>query len=901
MNFSKVKSIFNHLLTATLVLYLLVLTYYFAVGPFDFSLLGARIYLDDWVKPYQILLVTALLKAFIYLLSDSSFTSAMGAPFVRVRRLVEDYQRASLIVLIVTYAMGLRVWSLAQGSQDRVFYEDAIHFIGVTWHYLGWNYLYETGYPDLSSHFTEWMVRFITWLAPFMGFHKLEIDWSLINTSAMLLNLVYSAITFWLIYQIGVLIGRRDAAILTLFLVGVSLTELQSNHYYINDIPMSVLALCGVYAAALNLKEEKASYYIISGVFIALATASKYNGVLSFIYVGFIYLRLHPTWSDFKRNLDKPVKMLVAFGAFLLMAHPTLFVDPAARFDHVMKRLYFMTRPRGLGDFSPESNTLWNHFKVLFTHLDYHFWAIRGLLDPIPLWLGAAALGFVAWKHRWSLVFLWASPVLFILIGRLTKPNSAPFHYLNLIPLLLLAVSIGLLDGLKHVPSRMARGGLLAALGFWGAYQGLQDTSYWSLPPTFKVAHDWMGENLDYHADVLGPKDLIKMYEGDRRKIREVYTGPDRWAYVLHRDARHYIIIHKGNPMLFPTAHFPSQRPVATIFPASQEVVVTERVFATGPEAEIFDIRRLIMAKEATENIAVWVRNSSLKDNVISLCIGGATFGKKLKPGESAMFVAPTQENRTFLMEGNYVQVDAHSEEDAVWILAAKHDDLGDLMMDAGDRTAALEEYKKSGSAYALLRIMALGATKEQRLEAARKLKEEYPPLFATMTRRPREEWTFQNLAGWNDQYFRSLMTRNYEYSQFHLDHVPEAGLVLGPRSNIWGPYTPIMKGNYKLDIQWLPHGAGPESILLDVATRREPNNEIVQTITRAQARAGNTSLDIKVEDPANFPFEVMIGNVQGGTVGLGYVSLSIDYLGDLKSLVGAALEAAGKEEMAGL
>ncbi|MDH5638151.1 MAG: glycosyltransferase family 39 protein [Nitrospinota bacterium] len=901
MMLSRIKSAFNHILTAALAVYALVLLYYFYVGPFDYSFLGARIYLDDWVKPFQILLVTAILKALVYVLSDESFRAALAIPFRRARRVVEENQNASVVALILAYAMGLRVWSLAQGSQDRVFYEDAVHFISVTWHYLGWNYLHETGYPDLSSHFTEWMVRFITWLAPFMGFHPLKIDWSLINTSAMLLNLVYSAITFWLIYQIGALVGRKDAAILTLFLVGVSLTELQANHYYINDIPMSVLALCGVYFATLNLKEEKTSNYIIAGVFIALAVASKYNGVLSFIYVGFIYLRLHPTPADFWRNLDKPFKMLVAFGAFVLMAHPTLFSDPGARFDYAMQRLYFMTRPRGLGDFSQESNTFWNHFKVLYTHLDYHLWAIKGLIDPIPLWLGAAALGFVAWKHRWSMAFLWASPIIFIIIGRFTKPNSAPFHYLNLIPLLLLAVSIGILDGLKTVPSRLARGALLSTMVLWGAYQGLQDTSYWSLPPTFKIAHNWLIENLDYEANVLGPKDLIKMFQGDPRKIREVYTGPERWSYVLHRDARHYIVIHKGMPVLFPPTQFPSQRLVATIFPASYEVVVTERVFATGPEAKMFDVRRYIMADEAPELIAVLARNSSLKENDISLIIGGEKFRRKLKPGESALFTAPVKGNRTFLLEGKYVKVDTHSEEDAVWTIAVKHDELGDLMMDTGSQSAAVERYRKSGSAYALLRIMALDDTPARRIDAAKKLKEKFPALFATMTTLPPEQWTFRNLAGWDDNYFKVKMTRHYHYDEFNLDHIPEAGLTLGPRSNIWGPYTPVMKGNYKLDIQWLTHGEGPDSLLLDVATRRIPNNEIVRTIAGAEVRAGNTTLDIMVENPADFPFEIMVGQVKGGTVGVGDMTLTIDYESQIKKIVHEALERTGKGALDGL
>jgi hypothetical protein len=902
MKQSKAYAAIAHLLHVVMAFYALTLAYFLIRGAFDFTLWGARFYLRDSVRPYQIFMAAAMMRAALYVFSGSGLLAAIRARLLAALAALTGHKEAAAITLIVAWAMGLRFWSLAQGAQDEVFYDDALDFMRTVWQYLNWAYLYDTGYPEFSSHLTEWGVRLLVGSAGFLGFNPIEINRTLINLCAVTLNLVYTLGIFLTVYGVAAIIGRRDAGILALFLIGVSITELQTAHYYINDVPMSFLAMLGVYCAALNLKEERTWPYILSGAFLALAFASKFNGLLSFIYVGLIYLRLHPSPREFIGSLDKMLKLALVFVAVYVMVNPMILLDPGAKLDNTIQQIYFMTRPRGQGAFSPVDNTMLNHIKLLFTQWSYHLWAIRGLFDPVPLAVGIISLAFVAYRHGWRLAFLWLSPVLFALLGRMTKPNSAPLHYLNLIPLLLLAASVGILDLLKMIPSRLARGALLSTLIVWGAYQALQDTSYWSLPPTFKVQHDWLEENLDYYADVWAPKDLMPLAAGDPRKIREVYTGPEKWCYALHRDARHYIILKNGLPVLFPKAQFPSQRKTSTIFTASRDLAVTERMFATGPEPRLYEVTRYVMAGEAVaDRIAVMVKNAALKENPVTLRIGRSLFTKKLKPGEKALFSAPMNENRTFLFEGRYVKVFANSEEDAVWMVAATHEDIGDLLLENGNKAGALADYARSGTAYSLLRIMALADDPAQKPMAAATLKNKYPDLFQTITTVAPGQWTFQNLAGWDDNLFLSKMTRRYGYEDFHKQEIPPAGFTLGPQSNLWGPYQPIMRGEYRLDIKWLVAGKGPESFQMNYGTRRIPGASIVRTLPGAEAVAGRTSINITEENMVDFPFEVWIGKVSGGDLGVAEIALTIDYVGPMKKLVREALDGVGMEAMKGL
>ena len=901
MNRTKAYSITANILNTVIAVYALTMAYYSVFGPFDYSIMGVRIYLRDTSKPYQILMFAAMLRAALYVFYGSGIIAGAKLRLLDALTLLAGRPHAVAIGLILSYAMGLRLWSLAQGSQDEVFYDDALDFIRMTWIYLNGDYLRDTGYPDFSSHMTEFGVRFMRASTAFLGFLPFELSRTVINLCAVTLNLVYTLGTMAAVYGIAGIIGRRDAGILALFLMGVSITELQTAHYYINDVPMSFLAMLGVYCFSLNLKEEKPLFYILSGVFMALAFASKFNAALSFIYIGFIYLRLHPSPGDFVRHLGGPLKLSLIFVIVYILVNPLFLIDPAAKIDYTIEQIYYMTRPRGQGGFTPEENTLLNHIKVLFSHRDYHLWAIRGLLDPVPLSLGLAAIGYVAYRHGWTMAFLWLSPFIFVLAGRLTKPNSAPLHYLNLIPLLLLAVSVGMMDFLYTLRSATVRVALLGSLVLWGGYQALQDTSYWSLTPSFKVQHDWLKENVNYYANVSGPKDLMPLAVGDPRKIREVYTGPEKWCYALHRDERHYIILNAGLPTLLPKTHFPSQRKETTIFPASVDLAVTDRLFATGPEPRLYEVTRRIMAGEAGRNIAVTVKNAALKENLVTLKIGSAKFKKKLGPGETAFFEAPVEGNRTFLMEGRYVELFVNSEEDAVWLVAATDESAGDLRLEHGDKAGALADYSRSGTAYSLLRVMALADEKTKKLAAASELKRKYPELYRTMTTVDPAQWTFLNLAGWDENIFMALMTRIYGYDEFHKQEIPPLGFTLSPGANMWGPYLPIMKGNYRLDVKWLVNGAGPESFNMNYSTRRIPGNSIGRVIPGSEAAAGRTSASFTQENVVDFPFEVWIGGVRGGDLGVAEVALTIDYFTPMKKTVMDAVDAVGLETLKGL
>ena len=895
MSFIKIKNILAHVLHVVILAYALVLLYHTHFGGFDFSLLGVRIYVGDALRPYQILASAILLRAILYLAPNAGFVQVPW-PLRRLYEVVDARRSAALLAFIVALSLSLRFWWMAQGAQDEIFYDDAIAFIWTVMHFLDGNYLYDTGYPNFFGHMTEFMARLILGLVDFLGFHPLEKSRTFINLCAIILNITYTLLIFMILYGIGSIIGRRDAAILAIFLMGMNITHLQASHYFIVDSHMSLWALLGVYVATLNLREEKTSYYVWAGVLLGLAFATKFNGLLSFIYCGVIYWRLHPTFKDFTANLEKPFKTLVAFAVIYFLANPLLFFDPWLKLENTVIKMWQLSTPRWIGHHGESHNTLMHHLKLLLTAYDYHLWAIGGLFYPVPLWLGAAAVAYTGYRHRASLAFLWFSPILFILVGRFVKTNAAPFHFMNLIPLLMLPVAIGILDALKLIPSRLARGGLLTILGLWCFYVAVEDTSIWSLPPSYKIQHDWLVENVEEQAlpKVHAFKEMVDV-ERTSSQIREVYTGPEKWSYVLHRDARYYVFIKDSVPVLFPMAQFPSQRRVATIFPASQELATTERVFATGPEARLRQATRYVMAAETDGRIMVWVRNAALEDNVINLWLGKGCFQKKLKAGEAALFDAPVEGNRTFLLQGRYVKITATSEGDAAWVVAANHDQVGDLLQQTEDMKGALAEYSASGTAYGLLKVMALAPDEASRTAAAKTLQDKFPRLSQTMATIAPDEWTFESLAGYDDEIFKSKMTRVYRYNEFNIRNVARSGLTLkDPEAGIWGPYTPVMKGDYILGLKWMIHEKAPDSFLVDVATRRQPNNEIVKIFQAAEAQKGETTIAIGEEMAANFPFELMIGQAQGGPLGVMEVALTIDYFGGLKKLVLAAMDGAG-------
>ncbi|MDH4183927.1 MAG: glycosyltransferase family 39 protein, partial [Nitrospinota bacterium] len=375
-------------LAAVVTLYSLILLVYFIVGGLDFTLpLAGRIYLNDWLKPYQIILASLLLMVALYAIPPGA-SEALRPYLAGAAQWAARRQHGLLLALIVVIAMALRLWSLGHGITQYIFWIDAPQYIIAAQEYLKGNYSLETGYPFFASHFVEWSLLAVNGALAYMGFFPLPPESNTLAMIARSLNMGYVIGMMASIYLIGVAAGLRTAGVFGMFLLAVSTINVQMSHYFINDMAMSFFSLLAVAAAAQNLNGERLRWYLLFGALASLSFTCKYNGILSFVFLGFIYYQLHRDWRGFIANLDKPVKAILVFISLYILITPTVWTKPLEKMQLTWRMAGLISLPRGVHLEQSTGLTMLDHAAMLFADWPYHLWVMEGLFHPLPLWLG---------------------------------------------------------------------------------------------------------------------------------------------------------------------------------------------------------------------------------------------------------------------------------------------------------------------------------------------------------------------------------------------------------------------------------------------------------------------------------------------------------------------------------
>lgn len=894
--------VFSHkpltsLLDAVILLYALVLAWYAAFGEFDLRPMGLPVYMEDWLKPYQIFITAIILRIFVYLLPGEIIKSGAASVFLLIKNLITRSKKITIIAAIVAFAVALRLWYLGQGVYETIYFTDAPDFIRAVWQYLKGDYLYETGYPHFSSHIVEWVSSLALWLVHFMDFDRANIDDSFIVIAARALNLVYTLGIFFIIYRMGGLLGQQAPAILAIFFLSVSTIHLQMSHYFINDFPMSFFAMIATYIALLNLKKERDMYYILAGVFTAIAFMCKYNAILTFVIIGFVYLHLHPERKDFTRNLDKLLKSILAFVAVYFILNPVLWVDPMAKYAGMMKKSHLMSRPRGLD--MPVFYDFWliNHVLLLYYAFDYHVWVTSGLFHPMPMWLGLAAFFFAAFKYRRQYFYLWCGVLVMYLLGRVAKPNSVAYHYLNTIPIILFITSIGIWKALKYVPTKFLKAASITVLAVYLGYHAIQETSIWRLDPMSVVSRDWLKVNT---SELDNEQVVYYRFKGENREaeqkgkvIAKFSTGlPYEQSYSIHRDMRFYFLFIKDKPLFFPATHFPTNGEEGYISPFSHELARTEKVFDTGifgPNTKT----RFIMASEASPKILVWVKNGHSGENQVWINAGCEKRELVLKPFETAVMEFDRDKIRSRLMYGKWIEMNARSERAAVWAIGTDYFDIGRIYLEEGEKANAVDAFTKTQTARGLLSAIAYADGDHERMKASDALEKIHPGLYSKLITNSAAPAIWKELAGYDDKLFSGRMTVPVVYTKAHMDKasVTPSGVLIPQGERVWGPYIPLMKGDYVVTVKW-KSTSGNASYKIDMTGTYGAEKIFEKTVGPTNDEGGEFSVPFTIKSLVEYPVEIRFTDVKGGDLLIEKVNLRIDYLSELNALT---REATGK------
>ncbi|MDH4184717.1 MAG: hypothetical protein OEV92_10870, partial [Nitrospinota bacterium] len=543
--------------------------------------------------------------------------------------------------------------------------------------------------------------------------------------------------------------------------------------------------------------------------------------------------------------------------------------------------------------------TMLDHAAMLFADWPYHLWVMEGLFHPLPLWLGVPAFIYAAYRRWWGLMFLWAGVLTAFLIGKIAKPNAAGWHLLNVSPFFLLMAAVGIIDAVNHIKMKPARDSMMALLCGLLLLAAVQDASFWRIPPVKATVDDWIAENIGDEESVnVFPEFYPEKGETRQWILREIQSGYPGRGYSTLRELYWYVTLREGAPIYYPLSHLASKKPVAQIFPQSPDLVTTDRAFATGPDTGLASARRYILSDQASGQICVLASNAHSQPNTLRLRIGGQSRTFTLQRGASAVFTFNRDQNRSFLMKGAYVEIEASSSLDAVWMVGATSQQIGDIYSQLGQVSKAVESYAESATAYSLLRIMALSERGDVRLRAFAELGRLYPKLYMAITNTPLEELTWPQIAGFSDSAFSAKTEKTLTLDMFNRGGGGGAGATINPGDSLYGPYLALTQGEYRLKVRWMTGRRSPVIFRVDIRTSRGDDQKISRAFTADEVTAGHAEIPFTVTRVTDYPLEIRIGDVQGGAVMIESMFLSIDYLAHARKIIQAGLDGLKKKKI---
>ncbi len=886
-----ITKIIRNLLNVAIVAYLLAFAYFAIFGGFDIDLRGFgipfRIHMADMYKPSKIFFILVLARLTLGCF-DSKSIDYIKKPFVRLYNSRLTNPCCILLGLIFLFALFLRVWGLGQGTEQYIYHPDAPKQIRAIFNFLEWKYSFDlrflgnshfAGYPYFAMHFPEFILRFINLFDSVTSFKVFNENYNTAVMVARLVNIVYSIFILFLVYRIGMKISGRFVAYLSLFLCSVSIIQIHMVKYVGNDLPMSFFSLIAVYFALKNLQGERLRWYILAGLFIGLSMASKYNGALTFVIIGLIYLSLRESFVDTLKSSGLIIKSVVTALLLFFFVNANFWVDPENAFRAIRESSNLVAH-YGLYNHG--------HLEFLWSHLAYNYYVLNGVLSPVPVWIAAALLFVLVARRGSDHFYLWAGPAIIFIVGKITMPVSAANHYLNIAPIFLIAISMGVNEIMKMIRYRGVGAAIVALTCIYPAYYAIGDTSFWSLRPLKHEGQKWMSENADYEAhgayalfyfsDCYTDSVAGRDPETNRFVINKFYYDLPK-APSLHRTRTNCLALLEPDPLFFPNTHWVDDENRATIYPANYNLVTTTKKFVTTKQAPV---ERLVKASELKGGITVLTDNcSQMKNNRVKVNIGGKKFEYNMAPGNKVVSEV-TAPNRTWLYFGEYVSVIAESKESACWSVGTNPQDTGDIKLALGAREKAAESYLESGSPYSLIKAY-LEGSETQKEKAHKEITRLYPKLLTgEYLKKATHSWN--DAANYTSNLFDIKMVKEIKNTDTTNVSDPENIESVGPGETLYGPYIPLLQGDYTLYIKW----SGSEllrSFDIDIVSLRSKNVITKKKITNNMAK-NYATINFTIENFMEPDIEFRFYNVKGARLLIGQLLVKPQYHKPLKRLL---------------
>ena len=300
-------------------------------------------------------------------------------------------------------ALLLRLWGVKQGMPYAYNADENAHFvpgaIGLFGH--GWNPHYFVN-PPAYTYLLH--VVFDVWFGGRGGVSKaFATNPTEVFVVARVTAAVVGTLAVWLMYLAGARMFGRATGLLAAALLGVSFLAVFYSHLALNDVPTLAPIALSLWGTAGILRDGRVRDYLIAGLGLGLACATKYTGgVVLLPLLTAVAIQFAAPGGPGRALRGLVLAGIVAVGAFLV-ANPYALLDFAAFRDGLQHQADAAEDVAGKLGLTQTSGHL------------YYLWTFTWGLGGVPLVAAVAGAAVLGFEDRRALLVLGPAPVAYVL------------------------------------------------------------------------------------------------------------------------------------------------------------------------------------------------------------------------------------------------------------------------------------------------------------------------------------------------------------------------------------------------------------------------------------------------------------------------------------------------------
>lgn len=428
--------------------------------------------------------------------------STSGRPPAPAARGARRNWHAPVLVVLLAATFTLRLWGVKQGLPYSYNVDEATHFVPRAIAFFGHDYnpqyfLNPPGYSYLLHIVFELWFGSADALRRLYTAHPTDVF-----VVARVVAAVLGTLAVWLTYLAGSRLFHRTVGLLAAAIFGLAFLPIVYSHLALNDVPTLAPVALSLYGIAGVLRSGARRDYMLAGVGVGLAAATKYTGVITAVcLLGAVLSDIGPThptpgapWHSLRRLGLAAACALLAF----VVANPYSVLDFSAFQSGValQQSLAGGADPIKLGTTAGSGTA-------------YYVWTLTWGLGWAPT-LAALGGAVLLLARRWLAMaaVLVPAPIAFIVFmgdqqrffGRWLLPV---FEIVALLAAYATVELVRWLIGARRVPVAVAAGGATLVMLGQSVASVVHSDVVLSRPDTRNATRSWMVRHVPAGAKVV--------------------------------------------------------------------------------------------------------------------------------------------------------------------------------------------------------------------------------------------------------------------------------------------------------------------------------------------------------------------------------------------------------------